>query len=101
MRDLLQLLAIMAGLCLIGGCAAVEPDKVRVGVEHLSSVTQHFGADRTNVGFQLATVDLEWRPSKHSYIELQEAYIVGANASFGHSHHELFEGRAGLEFDIK
>lgn len=98
--------ALMIGIVLVGlglaGCETVKPNHIRVGVEHLSSVTQHFGSNPTDFGFNAGTISAEWEPTKHTYVEVQEAYIIGNNAKFsGGNGHEYFEARAGVQFNLK
>lgn len=81
------------------GCAAIEPNTVHLGAEHLSSITQHFGPDPSNYGVKLATLSAQWQPSPHTYIEVQDGYIV-AGSTFAHGR-EIFEARAGLSIPVK
>lgn len=91
-----KLLCIISLLCLTG--CAVEPSAIRVGAEHLSSISQHFGDNRMNLGINAATLSATWRYS-HAYLELQEAYILN-DASFA-GHKEYFEAHGGYEFELK
>ncbi len=85
----------------LSGCAAIEPNALHVGMQHLSSATQHFGKHPTNVGNDCAAVSALWYPTPHTYIELQECYIVdGAPFTGGHGH-EMFNARAGLSINLK
>lgn len=89
---------------LMAGCStlkAVEPDTARVGVQHLSSISQHFGANRTDIGNNEVTVGAEWAPTKHTYIEVQDAYIVSGSRFGGGNGYEFFEARAGYQFNLK
>ena len=84
------------------GCATIKPDHLRLGVEHLSSATQHFSKTPTDFGFNAATISAEWTPTKHTYVEVQESYIVGGSALFsGGNGHEFFEARAGVQLNLK
>lgn len=77
------------------GCAAIEPNTINVGAEHLSSIEQHFGNDPTNVGVELATLNARWEVHR-AYIEVQDAYIINGARFSGKGGRELFEARAGV-----
>lgn len=80
-------------------CAAIEPNTVHLGAEHLSSISQHFGDNPTNVAVEMATLSAQWQPSAHTYIELQDGYIVSGATFVGKR--EIFEARAGLSIPVK
>lgn len=92
------LLCLIVILCT--GCASVRPDNVQVGVEHLSSISQHFGADKTNIGLEMATVTAHWQPTKHTYLDVQDAYIFGSG-TFAGKDREVFEAKAGFIIPTK
>ena len=86
------LLALM--LC---ACAALEPANVRLGTEHISSIAQHFGSGRTNIGLNLATLSATWKPTDRIYIEVQDSYRFSGSYWTAKDHDEVFEARAGVE----
>lgn len=95
----MQMLAgLAAGILTLSGCA-VAPNNVHVGAEHLSSISQHFGPDATNVAVEMATLSALWQPTRNTYLEIQDGYIV-SGATFVHKR-EIFEARAGLNFPVK
>lgn len=53
------------------GCAAL-PDTVRPEYEHMSHATQHFGANHTNYGANMASIILHWDAPKNTYVEVGE-----------------------------
>jgi hypothetical protein len=95
-----NLVCTSVALALVG-CAAVEPNALHLGAEHLSSISQHFGADPTNVGLEALTVSAIWHPSRLTYLEVQDGYIVGGSRFTGKGGREFFEARAGLSLELK
>lgn len=83
---------------LLSGCA-LEPKSIRLGAEHISSISQHFGADSTNVAVELATLSAHWTPTRNTYLEIQDGYIVNDIRFAGHR--EVFEARTGYEITLK
>jgi hypothetical protein len=71
-----------------------------MGVEHISSIEQHLVSDPTNVGVEVATVSAIWRPTRHTYIEVQDGYIFNG-AYFAGRDREIFEARAGVALELK
>jgi hypothetical protein len=95
-----NLVCTSVALALVG-CAAIEPNALHVGVQHLSSISQHFGPEPTNIGNEMATVSAMWHPSKFTYLEVQDGWIF-RGADFGpKGGHEIFEARAGLSLELK
>lgn len=94
MRTTILILAFI----LSTGCA-LEPKTIRIGAEHISSITQHFGSDRTNAAVEEATISAHWSPTTHTYLEIQDGYILN-NITFA-GHKEVFEARAGYEFQLR
>lgn len=97
-----KLIAAAIVLAALSGCAAIEPNHLRLGAQHLSSATQHFGSNKTQFGFNSILVGAEWEPTKHTYIEVQESWILGDGILFaGGEGHEFFEARAGVQLNLK
>jgi len=54
---------------------ALAPNTVRTEVEHISHVSQHFGADRTNIGAETVNVIAQWRRGG-AYLDIGEGVNV-------------------------
>lgn len=96
----ISITALTGAAILLSGCA-VMPDSLHVGAEHLSSISQHFGNDPTNVGLNAATFAAEWQPTRHTYIEIQDAYVLGGAKFAGKDGVEYFTARAGINIPLK
>ena len=98
---------LIAALC-ISGCA-IEPNTVRVEGEHLSHLTQHFGADPTHFGLDSVSVVAHWGKPAGAFLELGEgieldrAMRVNGDREIGafFGPRELFTGRIGYTFKLK
>lgn len=88
-------------LLFLTGCSTIEPNDLHLGVEHLSSITQHFGHGSTDNGLEAATFSAEWRPTRYTYIELQDGYIVAGSHFNGKGGREVFQARVGLTLPLK
>lgn len=73
------------------GCASLTP---LAEYQHLSHATQHFGDQRTNYGYDLASVGVRWRPTDHVTVDLLEGYSLQRM----HGRREVFTGRVTVEF---
>jgi hypothetical protein len=73
MKICAALLVITASLA---GCA-LAPNTIRTDVEHLSHISQHFGADRTNYGAEMVGVTAQWRTKSGWFAEWGEHYNLG------------------------
>lgn len=88
----------------LSGCA-LAPNTVRTEVEHISHVSQHFGADRTNMGSESLNVIAQWRLG-NAYIEAGEGYNLspadGQPCNGGLcGPRELFTAAVGYSFEVK
>jgi hypothetical protein len=100
MRVPLTLLSIIS-VCSLYGCAVIQPATLRIGAEHLSSISQHVNTHGIEAsGLNAATIQLQWRPTAHTYLEWQEAYIFNG-VTFNHGHREIAELRGGVEIPLK
>lgn len=72
------------------------PNSVRVETEHVSHITQHFGLDRTNYGYESVGVVGRWQFG-HAYVEAGDSYSPDRLDGY----HEVFEARVGYEFQVK
>lgn len=99
-RNLFTLAALLA----LAGCATLEPNAIRVELDHTSHASQHFGPNPTNYGFDAVAVDAHWQ-RKGLFLDLSEGYVVerkeygACGALWGP--HEVFQGRVGYEFRLK
>ena len=94
-RKITQALCGCAAALLLAGCA-VLPNNVRVETAHVSHLTQHFGPDRTNYGYDSVGVVGRWQFG-HAYIEAGDSYTPERLDGY----HEVFEARFGYEFQVK
>ena len=75
------------------GCETVRP---LAEYQHQSHVTQHFGSDRTNFGYDVYSVGIRWRPERDSKttVDIMEGYSL---QSF-QGRREVFTFRVTKEF---
>lgn len=73
------------------GCANLAP---LAEYQHLSHVTQHFGHNRTNYGYDLVSAGVRWRPAPGVTVDLLEGYALQGM----HGRDEVFSGRVTVEF---
>lgn len=99
----LTLVAALAAASLLGGCCLV-PNSVRPEVEHISHVSQHFGADKTNFGSETVGVIARWNMGD-AYLDVGESY----NFSPDHTQcpgglcgpREVFSARIGYTIEVR
>lgn len=82
--------AWIALLALITGCSTVRP---LVEVSHTSHVTQHFGNNKTNYGWNVYSLGVRWRPSESVTVDLLDGYSPDKLDG----RHEVFNGRLTWE----
>lgn len=65
-------------LCLCASAQAFDlrPDGVNVELAHTSHMSQHFGADPTNYGFDTALLTATWRPLPRLAITVGEGVVL-------------------------
>jgi hypothetical protein len=89
-------------LSFLNGCALV-PDYVKPEIEHVSHISQHFGPEPTNYGYNQAGIfvgysrDVSGGNGARAYIEAGEAYAYPKLDNM----HEVFSARAGFEVPLK
>lgn len=88
--------AVLACLALTG-CASVQPDTIRLGVEHLSSISQHLGKDPTNQGLEVVYVSANWEPARGVHLVVLDGGVVGGGTFTTRSKYELFEAKAEID----
>lgn len=81
------------------GCASLAPTDLLLEQDHMSSVTQHFRAQATNMGVNASMVYLRWHPTKRAYVDLGEGVSYGAE--FCAHHPEVFQGRVGIDIPLR
>ena len=103
----MKTLTILAVL-LLAGCAhvpeAVIPQTSLV-VEHVSHISQHFGSNPTNYGYDTASVDLQWKIGKHFFVDASEGAVIekrdGASCGGLWGPREVTQVRAGFIINPK
>lgn len=91
----------------LSGCA-LEPNALRIEGEHVSHLTQHFGHDPTDYGFNAVSVVAHWQVS-HAYLDMSEGVnispalqgVQGPVYGYLAGPREIFQARAGWEFPLK
>jgi hypothetical protein len=63
-------------------------------IQHISHTTQHFGSNRTNYGWNVASFGVRWRPTEGVVVDLLEGYSLEEM----NGRHEVFTGRITVEF---
>jgi hypothetical protein len=92
-------------LIALNGCAALVPDEFGVEAEHVSHISQHFGPDRHEYGFDALSAVARWRWGAHFYAEMSDGAVIEdcrsgyCGALWGPR--EVFEARAGYVFQIR
>lgn len=87
------------------GCA-LAPNSVRPEIEHMSHATQHFGANQTNYGSDMANVVAHW-DFRRAYLELAEGVSLDPRwphmDAYGETvgPREEFTARIGYVFQVK
>ena len=103
----LAVFALIAIAAALSGCAELVPNSVRPELEHLSHVSQHVGADRTNYGADLLEVLAHWGHSSGPFLEVGEGYSLNRGWPNGDGYGEIygpreqFIARAGYSFQVR
>lgn len=102
------LMVVGAVLCL-SGCA-LEPNAVRFEAEHVSHISQHFGPNPTEYGFDAISLVAHWQYA-HAYLDVSEGInvspefdgnrVVGPVYGSLAGPRETFQARAGYEFKLR
>jgi hypothetical protein len=93
MRNLTLALVAFA-LVLCGGCA-IAPTYISAETQHVSHVTQHFGADKTEYGYNTVGLNAHWDLPARVYLDVSEAVNVSpqtCDQGEGVSCHGALEG---------
>lgn len=97
---------LLAALALTG--CALEPNSLRVEAEHVSHVSQHFGPDPTNLGFNAVMLEAHWQQG-HAFLDVSEGInisprldsVVGPVYGALAGPREIFQAKAGWEIPLK
>ena len=105
-RARLHIGLLLAALTLTG--CAIAPDTLRIEGEHVSHLTQHFGSDKTDFGYQAIALELHWQRG-HWFADVSEGVVVSGRdekvsqqcygALWGPR--EVFTARTGWEIPLK
>jgi hypothetical protein len=103
MKILVLLCVFMCASC------ALVPNSISPEFEHISHLTQHFGAIRTNYGANIANITAEWDVGKRFYMTLAEGVDLDRRYTvYGQQEHgeiigprEEFTGRIGYKFTVR
>lgn len=57
-------ISIIAAALVLTGCATLEPDAVRLNLQHTSHITQHFEAENFDAGYNAVMLDVNWTRSR-------------------------------------
>ena len=96
-------MAILAVLALLSGCAALAPDYLKAETAHVSHLSQHFGPDQTDYGYNQVGLLLGYSREVSggngatAYLEIGEAY---AHPKLD-NRNEVFNARAGFIIPLK
>jgi hypothetical protein len=70
-------LSTKAGLlCLLLSGCALAPDRVNIEAQHVSHLSQHFGPDPTNLGYEFLGVDVHWQAGRLG-VDVAEGAVLG------------------------
>lgn len=90
----------------LSGCA-LAPNTVSPVIEHVSHLSQHFGANPTHYGYNQIALVAHWRLYRGAFLDVSEGYNPGSRNSGGqacdalYGGHEVFAARVGYTFNIK
>lgn len=71
-----RFVALLAALPLCAHAWDLRPNDIRAEVEHISHVTQHFGAVGTNYGYNDIAVVFRWRLTSRLSFEIAEGMSI-------------------------
>lgn len=92
-------------LAALTGCAAM-PDKLRLVASHDSHLTQHFGPNPTDYGYNAVAVELGWKRGPW-FLDVSEGLVLNHAANGGQEYgamwgpREIFQARTGLEISLR
>lgn len=110
--DLLEIIALWSVVLLLGSCAAIvvanaadlRPAAISFELAHTSHVSQHFGPDPTNYGYNAALLTARWEYQR-IHLEVSEGAVL--DQCVEHScgglwgPRELFTARVGVNLWTK
>lgn len=100
-------IGIIALMVLCASCA-LEPNAVRFEAEHVSHISQHFGPNPTEYGFDAVSIVAHWQYS-HVYLDVSDGInvspalkgVVGPVYGALGGPRETFQARAGYEIPLQ
>lgn len=102
-RAHLHFLAALA--CAFSSGCCLAPNTVRTEVQHVSHLTQHFGPDRTNMGYEAFNVVAQWRKGG-AYLDVGDGVNVSPRDGYRCiggmcGPREIFTASVGYVFQVK
>lgn len=99
---------ILVSVLALSGCAAIEPNSIRVYGEHVSHATQHFESTPTDYGYNAINVEIHYQ-HKGAFLDIAEGIVLNRKdtqvswCEYGAmaGPRELFTARVGYEFQLK
>lgn len=101
LSGVLFLLIVFGTAIALAGCSTLEPDAVRVYVEHESHALQHqpFTSNPTNYGDQSVNLELHWQKGP-AFLDLSEGYTFNGDQMCDYrvcGGRETFKARVGVD----
>lgn len=62
------------------GCSVAS---IRPEITHVSHISQHFGANKTNYGYDEVAIDLHLEPVRHLEIDIAEGVVLEGKSDYG------------------
>jgi hypothetical protein len=77
---------IFVALCVlcVSGCTVlrtIEPDALPIEVTHVSHLTQHFGSEPTNYGYNAVSLGARWKVGPVN-VTLSEGYVLDSRQTW-------------------
>ncbi len=87
---------IIGTLLALSGCA-LTPERINAEYQHVSHISQHFGPDKTNYGYNSLGIDAHWQ-YKRVGLDIDEGAVLEACqynwcGSMGGKNREIFNAR--------
>jgi hypothetical protein len=89
---------------LLSACAVIEPESVRIVGTHVSSISQHFGSNPTDYGYQTVGLEVHWEQGR-VFEEISDGINLNSrDCKVGWSEYgslvgprEVFEAKVGMK----
>jgi hypothetical protein len=87
---------------ILGGCATLEPDALRLEAGHQSTIFQHFASQPSDYGMETLGVAARWQRGRW-VAEVSEAYAVSGIDACARlcPTRDVFDARIGYEIPLK